>query len=547
MTTHWLFRVPLLLLGIAVAGAVAVPSGVAALDLAGGFETEGGPRQTATDGDLTWEFAQRGIFADQRVVMGFALFLNDAALISAAGLGGSPLFYGDEEIRSMLATIPMGDAEPLLLVSGIIVSGNSAQLEQARRCRIWTPTSGESLAQREAVLSALAAEVVALFGDLGVVIDPCEVAASAKDADFAVSIVGLASGLAPFGSTSDEMFLRLVAQQVTEPPESGGGAGTGGPTPGGTGPAPAAGGNAGLTSDVSGASRIAMVGMLALVSFVVLGGRWATGTKGGSTSVGSAHADLSHTGPRPAQLSRGRWGPSHADPDPRMGVAPRSPAAGGRAVGEALPRVAPRSAWTRTFRAPADGYSMRQFADDVAALARSRRIRNAVVVGHSMGSTVALEMARRHPRIVTGVVMVDGALEQYATARDVEQTSAWQSLTDRPYAEAITEFYSGFFPDPRDAALASRVVADAAKTPEHAALASFRATLTANIPAIAKQVTQPLLYVGSGGARRLTAARDTLPRAALAQAALSGHFVQLEVPAQLVAMIRRFGDRLGTR
>ena len=35
--------------------------------------------------------------------------------------------------------------------------------------------------------------------------------------------------------------------------------------------------------------------------------------------------------------------------------------------------------------APPDGYSMRQFADDTAALARSRRVRNAIVVGHSMG------------------------------------------------------------------------------------------------------------------------------------------------------------------
>jgi pimeloyl-ACP methyl ester carboxylesterase len=192
--------------------------------------------------------------------------------------------------------------------------------------------------------------------------------------------------------------------------------------------------------------------------------------------------------------------------------------------------------------APADGYSMRQFADDTAALARSRHIRDAVVVGHSMGSTVALEVARRHPSLVSGVVMIDGALEKRATARQVEASSLWKA-----YDQGIVRLYSSFFPDPRDAALAERVISDAAKTPEHAALASFRATLTANIPAIAKQVRQPVLYVGSGdGAHPQTAVREVLPHAHYAQAAVTGHVVQLEVPDQLVAMIRRFVDRVVT-
>ncbi len=195
--------------------------------------------------------------------------------------------------------------------------------------------------------------------------------------------------------------------------------------------------------------------------------------------------------------------------------------------------------------APPDGYSMRQLADDVGALARSQRISNAVIVGHSMGSTVALELARRHPRIASSLILVDGALDHYTTARDVERTDLWRGLTNAPYDEAIIEFYSQFFPDPRDADLATRVVRDAARTPENAALASWRGTLTANIPAIAKQVRQPTLYVGGGhGLRSQADVRAILPHAAFAQAANCGHFIQLEAPDQLTAMIRRFVDRL---
>ena len=37
---------------------------------------------------------------------------------------------------------------------------------------------------------------------------------------------------------------------------------------------------------------------------------------------------------------------------------------------------------------------------------------------------------------------------------------------------------------------------------------------------------------------------ELLPRAEFAQVAGSGHFIQLDAPDQLVAMIRRFVDRL---
>ncbi|MBT5775056.1 MAG: alpha/beta hydrolase [Dehalococcoidia bacterium] len=195
--------------------------------------------------------------------------------------------------------------------------------------------------------------------------------------------------------------------------------------------------------------------------------------------------------------------------------------------------------------APTDGYSIRQFADDVGALARSQRISNAVVVGHSMGSTVALELARRHPRIAGSLVLVDGALDQYSTARDVERTELWRILADAPYDEAMPAFYSQFFPDPRDADLATRVVRHAARTPEHAAIASWRASLTANVPALANQLRQPALYVNSSNNTRTAAdVGELLPRAEFAQVAGSGHFIQLEAPDQLVAMIRRFVDRL---
>ena len=50
-------------------------------------------------------------------------------------------------------------------------------------------------------------------------------------------------------------------------------------------------------------------------------------------------------------------------------------------------------------------FKLRDCADDVAALLRKRRISNAIVVGYSMGGPVAQLVWRRHPDLVSGLVL----------------------------------------------------------------------------------------------------------------------------------------------
>lgn len=47
---------------------------------------------------------------------------------------------------------------------------------------------------------------------------------------------------------------------------------------------------------------------------------------------------------------------------------------------------------------------------DALAVIRARRLRRPVIVGHSWGAMVALELAARHPRSVAAAVLVDGGL-----------------------------------------------------------------------------------------------------------------------------------------
>ena len=58
---------------------------------------------------------------------------------------------------------------------------------------------------------------------------------------------------------------------------------------------------------------------------------------------------------------------------------------------------------------PADGYGLPFFSGDVLALLDALGIERAVIVGHSMGSAVALRFAVDHPERVRGLVLIGAA------------------------------------------------------------------------------------------------------------------------------------------
>ncbi|MER9504804.1 alpha/beta hydrolase [Mesorhizobium sp. M0579] len=58
-----------------------------------------------------------------------------------------------------------------------------------------------------------------------------------------------------------------------------------------------------------------------------------------------------------------------------------------------------------------EGCGIADFADDLAALVRRLRIDRPVLVGHSMGAMISIQIAARHPEIVGGLVLLAGTLK----------------------------------------------------------------------------------------------------------------------------------------
>ena len=197
--------------------------------------------------------------------------------------------------------------------------------------------------------------------------------------------------------------------------------------------------------------------------------------------------------------------------------------------------------------APEGGYTIEQFAEDTATLAGHLGLRDAVVVGHSMGGAIVLQLAAAHPQLVRALVLVDSGTTPGFRPDRVERHPMMKALRSREYPVNVDAFYRRFFPGAEESPLARRVSADAARTPEHVLAPGLTATLTADAPAMAARIppTMPVLYVNaSRNARTSADVRAILPRAEFAQVVGGGHFLQLETPEQLNAMLRRFIDLL---
>jgi pimeloyl-ACP methyl ester carboxylesterase len=88
---------------------------------------------------------------------------------------------------------------------------------------------------------------------------------------------------------------------------------------------------------------------------------------------------------------------------------------------------------------PSSGYGFDPIVADARAVIRAAGLRRPIVVGHSWGATVALELAARHPRAVRGAVLVDGGISDLRGEMDwatVKQRLAPPHLAGMP----VTEF-----------------------------------------------------------------------------------------------------------
>jgi len=187
---------------------------------------------------------------------------------------------------------------------------------------------------------------------------------------------------------------------------------------------------------------------------------------------------------------------------------------------------------------PEQDYTIAGYADDVAWIIGELGLDRPVVIGHSLGGAVALQLAADHPGVARAVVLDD-------PAPVTDNRAGFQQMLDGFVSHGVDatrrRAFRNFFLAGFDEALLAEICDRAAQTPDRVFTSEIESLRDWDGAAAAARCTVPLLHIA--------AAQPTCPPAALVAAAPhtvtgqtvgAGHFNMLEVPDQVNAMIEQF-------
>jgi pimeloyl-ACP methyl ester carboxylesterase len=194
-------------------------------------------------------------------------------------------------------------------------------------------------------------------------------------------------------------------------------------------------------------------------------------------------------------------------------------------------------------------WSIANYAADVAAVARQIPNAHLVLVGHSMGATVALAAAPLIGSRVSGIVAVD-ALRSVGlpplAAREIEKHIA-------PFrADFVGEtrklVTNSLFPRGADRTLVQKIAYDMSLEPPAVAIPSMQALLSVDLTPLLAAIHVPVYAINSDLAPTDAARiRKSLPDFTLDVMEHTGDFPMLEDPARFNALLLKDLDAIGAR
>jgi pimeloyl-ACP methyl ester carboxylesterase len=191
--------------------------------------------------------------------------------------------------------------------------------------------------------------------------------------------------------------------------------------------------------------------------------------------------------------------------------------------------------------APLQDYTVAGFVDDLAWQCRQLSLIKPIVVGHSMGGTIALEFAARHPELLAAIVLIDSYL--FLPADLAERLhSAREGLRGPDFLSVLEQVAAPLFIPPDDTLFRKNVMAGLGATPQHVLASSFASHLIDYDAASAAAACKvPAAYIGAEvPGTDISKFRDLCPQLKVGQTVGSGHFSPLLVPEQINAMLEGF-------
>jgi pimeloyl-ACP methyl ester carboxylesterase len=201
--------------------------------------------------------------------------------------------------------------------------------------------------------------------------------------------------------------------------------------------------------------------------------------------------------------------------------------------------------------APKQQYTMAGFADDIAWQCEQLALQRPVVIGHSLGGAIALEMCGRHPELASGLIMIDSIVMGRKELRESLEVSLLLQGIGGPDYLAVSRANAWEigcdYDDParRQAIFDEYILPPCESTPQHVAFSALRSVIDHEPAGAAEACRIPMAYISAdvplvNMARDLDRLKELCPQLVIAKTMLAGHFNTIEVADQVNAMIERF-------
>jgi pimeloyl-ACP methyl ester carboxylesterase len=191
---------------------------------------------------------------------------------------------------------------------------------------------------------------------------------------------------------------------------------------------------------------------------------------------------------------------------------------------------------------PPDGYDIPTQADDIAWFCAELGIEKPVIVGHSLGGMIAIELGARYPSLVRALVADDPG-PVHPTDVAIQVYTAFAEQLAGPNGEDARRAWvvDGVGPT-AGPGLRQKIIDTMCSVPLPVARAVIENVLEWNGVGALIMCEAPLLVLSSepGGSNDPARLQPLKPTAQFGTTVGAGHFHQLEVPEQVNAMIERF-------
>jgi len=185
-------------------------------------------------------------------------------------------------------------------------------------------------------------------------------------------------------------------------------------------------------------------------------------------------------------------------------------------------------------------FAIEQFADDLAWLCGQIDLRRPVVVGHSMGGMIAVQLAATRPDVVRAAVALDSPFVPGMDLSVMADTIA--ALQGPDYRPALDATIAAMFGPHDDPAICAEIAAAMSSAAHEVVATAFSSIAAWDGEAAIRASTVPILTIaatpdGWADAGHLVA---ECPHLMTGVTVGAGHFIQVLVPDQVNAMLERF-------